>query len=163
MTMTNAVETRGTNLVAFDIEAWPETDYSVSLRVMMLNAPTRGIGQIFSAWCQGMDDPLRIVVDSASKVHARIEAGRGWSTQGVALESNRWYRIAAVKEGVSLRLYVDGRAVGRSEAPADVSSNSKRVALGGNPLYLGASEFLAARFADFKLYGRALKAEELGN
>jgi hypothetical protein len=161
--MTNAVETHGTNLVSFDIEEWPEGDYSLSLRVMMLSPPPKGIGQIFSAWCRGMDDPLRIVVDPASKVYARIEAGRGWSTQGVTIESNRWYRIAAVKKGASLQLYLDGKAVAHSDAPPDIASDSKRVALGGNPLYRGAPEYLAARFGDLKVYSRALRADELGN
>jgi hypothetical protein len=161
VTMANEVETHGTNLVSFDIEQWPDTDYSVSVRMMLMRPPTQGIGQIFSAWCAGMDDPLRLVVDPSSRLYARIEAHRGWSTKGVPIESNRWYHIAAVKQGTSLQLFVDGKAVARSDAPADVGSDSKRVALGGNPLYRGAPEFLAARFTDFALHARALRPEEL--
>lgn len=158
---TNAMETTGTNLVSFDVEEFPEGDYAVSVRMMMLHPPAQGFGQVFSAWCRGMDDPLRIVVDSSAKLYARIEAGRGWSTKGMPIESHRWYHVAAVKEGTSLQLYLDGKAVARSDAPAEVSSNSTRVALGGNPLYRGGPEFLAARFADFRFYARALTPEEL--
>lgn len=153
---TNLIETTGTNFVGYDIEEFPDSDYTVSLRVMMLRPPPQGIGQIFSAWCRGSDDPLRLVVDASSKLYARIEAGRGWSTEGVTIEANRWYDILAVKEGASLELYLDGALVARTDAPGEVHSNSTRIALGGNPLYRGAPEFLAARFADFRLYARAV-------
>lgn len=69
--------------------------------------------------------------------------------------------LAAVKEGPILILYLDRKPVARSDAPAQLTSTSTRVALGGNPLYRGAPEFLAARFSDFRLYARALAPNEI--
>jgi hypothetical protein len=42
-----------------------------------------------------------------------------------------------------------------------VWSGARDFALGGNPNYTGAPEFLAARFADLRFYARALSAEEV--
>ncbi len=154
-----AVELDGRrSLIVYGIRRFPENDYSVALWVRVTRFPGR-LAQIFSAWCRGMDDPLRISIDG-EKLYARIEAGRMWSTTGIAIEPERWMHVAAVKEGDRLTLYVDGKAASSTTVPAWIASGSVDVALGGNPHFSG-DESLAARFADFRFSARALTAAEV--
>jgi hypothetical protein len=106
-----------------------------------------------------MDDPLRLVIDGG-RLHARSEAGGAWSTPGAAVQPGVWYVAAAVKRGGKLTLYVDGRLVGSVAVPESIASRAQDCALGGNPHYAG-NEFLAACFADFRLYARALREDEV--
>ncbi len=153
-------ETNGTNMFTFLIEEFPDGDYSVAFRVKILELPQNRLGQVFSAWIAGSDDPLRLVIDKG-KLHARIEnpAG-GSSTDGISIPTDEWQHIAAVKKDNRLTLYVNGAKRAETGAPANLVTNSRAVALGGNPLYSG-NEFLKARFGDFKFYARALTAEEI--
>ena len=48
----------------------------------------------------------------SGKLYARIEAGSSFQTPGVAVETGKWYHVAAVKQGGELKLYLDGRARG---------------------------------------------------
>jgi hypothetical protein len=66
-----------------------------------------------------------------------------------------------VKQQDELALYVDGQLRSSAEAPLLIWSGATDFALGGNPNYTGAPEFLAARFADLRFYARALSAEEV--
>lgn len=133
-------------------------DFTVAVRVRIRELPAaKQIGQIFSAWCGFMDDPLRLTVDH-EKLAARIEAGRAYGTAGVPLAVGKWHHVAAVKAGAKLTLYVDGNARASTEVPAVVNTQSRACALGGNPAYTGAPEFLAADFADLLVRNRALSA-----
>lgn len=144
----------------YALDAFPEESYTVAVRVHFDSLPQRRLGQVFSAWTAPSDDPLRLVVDGG-KLFARIETpGGGAGTEGFPVQAGRWYSVVAVKDGSQLTLYVDGAVVGRSPAPYTVRSNSREVALGGNPRYTG-NEFLAARFGEFSLHGHALSAEEV--
>jgi len=66
-----------------------------------------------------------------------------------------------VKQRDKLTLYVDGQARSSAQAPLLVLAGAKDFAVGGNPNYTGAPEFLAARFADLRFYALALSAEEV--
>ena len=58
-----AVELDGQQgVIKFAIEEFPERDYTVSIWVRVTEFPGTRLGQIFSAWSRGMDDPLRLVV-----------------------------------------------------------------------------------------------------
>jgi hypothetical protein len=135
-------------------------DFTVGVRVRIDALPERRIAQVFSAWCAAGDDPLRLVVQDG-KIHARIEGGSGASTGGAALKPGAWHHLAAVKEGTTLTLFVDGEPVAASAAPASLSTRSNSCALGGNPLYTGSPEFLAATFSRFAVWLRALTDEEI--
>ncbi len=141
------------------VPAWPEEDYTVSVRVCIRDLPQKRVGQIFSAWAGNMDDPLRLVVQN-DQVFARIEAGGNFTTPGTRIEAGRWYSLTAVKESTTLTLYLDGIAVGSGTVPMYNSTSARDCALGGNPHFAG-NEFLAARFADFRLYARALSPTEV--
>jgi uncharacterized protein len=146
-------------MLLYELPAWPEADFTVAVRVRFKELPRGRVGQVFSAWCAGMDDPLRLVVDGG-KLFARVEAGSGFSTAGSPVDTGRWYAIAAVKWGGTLTFYLDGRAAGSCPVPEFSTTQARDCALGGNPHYAG-NEFLAARFADFAFYARALSAEEI--
>ncbi len=146
-------------MLVYAVPVWPEEEFSVAVRVQLSESQGKRAGQIFSAWAAGMDDPLRLMVEGG-KVFARIEAGGAFSTAGVALEAGRWYHVAAVKRGATLTLFLDGQPVGSSAAPAFTNTQATDCALGGNPHFSG-NEFLAARFADFAFFARALTAEEI--
>jgi hypothetical protein len=145
--------------LVFAVPAWPEEDYSVRLRVYVNALPSSRIAQVFSGWTSAMDDPLRLVIDQG-KLYARIEAGSVFSTPGAEIQSNRWYDAAAVKQGSTLTLYIDGKAVGSCPAPPFSNTESVACSLGGNPRF-GGNEYLAARFSDFAFYARALTPSEI--
>ena len=146
-------------LLRYAIGAWPEEDWTVALRVRIQEIPRNRLGQVFSAWSRNGDDPLRLVLDGG-KLYARIEAGAGCSTPGVALEPGHWYAVAAVKHDGTLRLFVDGKAAGSCAVPAFLPTQATDCALGGNPHYQG-NEYLAASFADFVFYARAFSEAEI--
>lgn len=146
-------------MLVYAVPAWPEEDFTVAVRVRLHESQGKRAGQIFSGWAAGMDDPLRLMVDGG-KVTARIESGGFFSTPGVALESGRWYHVAAVKRGGTLTLFVDGKSVGSCGAPEFTNTLAKDCALGGNPHFSG-NEFLAAKFSDFAMFARALTAGEI--
>jgi len=146
-------------MLIYSLPTWPEEDFTVCVRVNISELPQKRIGQVFSAWAGGMDDPLRLVVD-AGKFFARIEAGGGFSTPGAPIETGRWYSVTATRRGATLTLFVDGREVGSCTAPEFMTTQAQDCALGGNPHFSG-NEFLAARFADFHFYAKSLSVEEV--
>ncbi len=155
-----SVELNGRNgRLKYQITAFPEDDYSVGIWVQLREFPTSNYGQIFSAWTAGMDDPLRLVIEGR-QLFARIEAHQAYSTNGIALERNRWYHVAAVKHGEQLTLYVDGQPVHATRVPDSIWSGSTEFAIGGNPRFSG-PEFLAGRFCDLRFFARALSADEV--
>jgi uncharacterized protein len=146
-------------MLIYAVSAWPEGDFTVSLRMRVREEALQRFGQVFSAWTAGMDDPLRIVVDRGN-LAARIEAGVAFSTPGMVVEAGRWYAVAAVKCGPNLTLWVDGKTVGTCGVPEFMTTGAQDCALGGNPHFSG-NEFLAARFADFRFYAKALSPDEV--
>ena len=146
-------------MLVYAVPAWPEEDFTVAVRVRIDEMPKGGLGQIFSAWAAGMDDPLRLVVENG-KLYARIEAGGAFGTPGVPIEAGRWYHVCAVKRGETLALFLDGQPAGSCAAPRFTTTAAHDCALGGNP-HFGGDESLAATFADFGFWERALSTEEL--
>ncbi len=146
-------------MLRYSITAWPEEDWTVALRVRIRQMPRQRLGQVFCAWCRKMDDPLRLVIEGG-KLYARTEAGSGFSTAGVPVEPGRWYAVAAVKRDGQLQLWLDGEVVGSCATPDYLPTQATDCALGGNPHYSG-NEFLAATFAGFAFYARALSDAEI--
>ena len=136
-------------------------DFTVAVRVRIREWPSqKHLGQIFSAWAAAGDDPLRLTIDGG-KLFARVESDHAVSIGGVSLELSRWHHIAAVKAGTRLTLYVDGKSCATGETAEQVNTAARLAALGGNPLFTGAPEFLAADFSDFVVRNRALSEAEI--
>jgi hypothetical protein len=146
-------------MLVYSLPVWPEQDFTVAVRVRVDEMPNGRIGQIFSAWAAGMDDPLRLTVEGG-KVSARIEAGNFLSTPGTVIAAGEWHHVAAVKQGTKLELFLDGQAAGSRTVSEFNTTTAHDCALGGNPHFSG-NEFLAATVADFGLWERALSAAEI--
>ena len=155
-----AVELDGTDgMVVYQLRALPAAEYTVTLRFSAQRV-AGPLGQVLSAWCRGMDDPLRISVHEG-KLYAHIEAGTAYSTSGVPIEKDTWYEVCVVKRSSELTLFVDGKSVETIRVPAVVQSAARDVALGGNPHFTGISERLPCRVADLELNTRPLSPEEV--
>lgn len=142
-------------------EDWAAGDFTLSVKVNARSFPEKRLAQVFSAWCAGGDDPLRLVIDNG-RLHARMEnSGGGAGTSGIVLTKNLTHRVSVVKEGTLLMLYLDGEPAVTAAAPASLKSASRLGALGGNPLYTGAPENLDAVFSGFALWPRALSDGEI--
>lgn len=146
-------------LLRYKTAGFPSKDYSVSLWARPDNLNPGRLSQLFSAWCRGADDPLRVCLDKG-KLHARIEGMGGGSTQGVELMAGQWSHIAAVKQGGTLTLYVNGEEAARGGVPGVVVSAAKDVAIGGNPHH-SADESFEGAVDDFQLWAHALSAEQI--
>jgi hypothetical protein len=155
-----AVELNGTDgMLVYQLRAFPEAEYTLSVRFAAQRV-TGPLGQVLSAWCRSVDDPLRIAVHEG-KLYARMEAGSVYSTSGVPIEKDVWYDVCVVKRSSELTLYVDGKPVETIRVPAIVPSAARDFALGGNPHFTGSSEHLPCRVADCELNTRPLTAEEV--
>lgn len=136
-------------------------EVTVGLRVRLREQPAESrFAQIFSAWAASGDDPLRLVVQNG-QVFARNETGTSRSTGGVPMNTGVWHQLAAVRTPSLLTLWLDGEPAASVPLVPGPASQAKRCALGGNPLYTGAPEFLAADFSNFTLYQRALTEAEI--
>lgn len=148
-----------TEKLLYTLEEWPEEDYSLTVAFRIEQLPRNRLGQIFSAWCRGSDDPLRLVIDNG-KLFARIEAGQAYSTEGVTISTSHWHIATVIKEGSKLILYLDGVKRSSTSVPEEIHTQARHIALGGNPLYTG-NEHLAVSFSHFAFYNRALKESEI--
>jgi hypothetical protein len=146
-------------MLVYKLRKFPAEEFTVALWCMPLRHEKR-LGQVFSAWSRGMDDPLRICID-AGKLTARVEAGRVFSTVPQNVAAGQWIHICAVKRRSELTLYVDGQHIDSVSVPAVNHSSARDFALGGNPHYTGSSEHLACRLARFTLWARALDAKQI--
>jgi DUF1680 family protein len=158
-TASGAVHLDATGMARYKTAGFPSRDYTVAFWTKLDALPEGRIGQLFSAWCKGGDDPLRVVVDGG-KVYAKLEGMGGGSTQGADMPVGVWTHVAAVKQGNSLKLYLNGEAVATGPAPMIVVSAAKDVALGNNPHH-SADESVSAAFDDFALHARAFTIDEV--
>lgn len=147
-----------TGMIRYDLWEFPRGDYTLAVWVRP-RGELKKLGQIASAWHAGMDDPLRLCIQDG-KLFARIEAGKLFSTEGVAVERDRWQHVAVVKSGGKLTLFVDGQPRGTVAVPEKLSTHSTTLALGGNPRHTD-PESLAADLAQFTFHARALSAGDV--
>jgi len=145
--------------VTYRTGAFPERDYTFHAWVCPKGLPTERLQQVFSAWAAGMDDPLRVVFQG-HEIFARIEAQKGYATDGVRAENGKWIHVAAVKEGPKLTLYVDGEPRAAAGIPEQVFSAAQDFAIGANPHYSG-NECLIGAVDDFGFHARALTAQQI--
>ncbi len=146
-------------MLVYQLREFPVDQYTCSIWCQAASDSVR-LGQVFSAWSRGMDDPLRICIQGG-QLTARIEAGQVYSTHGVAVEPGRWMHICAVKQRDQLSLYVNGQKISTVSVPTAYPSAARDLALGGNPHYTGSSEHLACRLAQFTFWARALDEREI--
>ncbi|MCL4734072.1 MAG: glycoside hydrolase family 127 protein [Candidatus Omnitrophica bacterium] len=155
-----AVAFKGEGMLRYKTPPFPSKEYSFTAWVCVDEYPVGRIGQIFSAWARGGDDPLRVLVEG-DHLFARIEGAGNWGTPGVKVPKGEWIHLAAVKRGGHLEIWVNGKKAAECGAPGELlNSACEAFALGGNPFYPG-SEFFVGKIDDFALYARALSDEEI--
>jgi len=155
-----ALQFAGSGRLLYALPWFPAQDYTLLLRACPAVLPVPHKTQLFSAWCRGMDDPLRLFLEGDS-VFAGIEtAGAAYHTPGVPLVCGRWYHFAVVKRGASLELYVDGRLRGKTTVPRRLYTHATDCALAANPHFSG-DEYFTGRLADFAFYDYAFTPEAI--
>jgi hypothetical protein len=149
-----AVRISGNGMMRYRVPEFPAEEYTFVAWVRVEGQPAERLSQVFSAWCRGGDDPLRVVIEG-DRVFARIEGSGGAGTEGAPVKLGQWMHVAAVKMGRSLKLYVNGSEVHSTPCPATLYSAAEDFALGANPHYSG-NEFFSGCVDDFAFYARAL-------
>lgn len=142
----------GTQKKLFELEEWPEEDFSVSFRFRLRSHPGNRMAQLFSGWAAAMDDPLRVTIQDG-KLSARMEAGAAYSTPAVPIEPGKWHEVSVRKQGAKLSLTLDGKERGSCTVPMFMITRAKNFALGGNPHFNG------NEFVDAEIEGLVFKAE----
>jgi DUF1680 family protein len=149
-----------TSMLRYRLPYFPERDYTFCAWVCPEGLPNSGLYQVASAWCAGMDDPLRVCIQG-SDLFARIEAQAAYSTEGVPLQSGEWAHVAVVKQGTELRLYLNGELKKTAAVPEWNTTAAQDFAVGANPHWTGGNETFRGRIADVALYAGALTTEEI--
>jgi uncharacterized protein len=145
--------------ITYRFGSFPERDYTFYAWVCPRGLPTDRLHQVVSAWCAGMDDPLRVVLQGA-QVWARIEAQQVYGTEGLPAENGKWMHVAAVKRGARLEFYVNGELRRHVAVPEFIFSPAQDIAIGANPHFSG-NECLVGEVDSFGFHGEALSADEI--
>lgn len=138
---------------------FPEDAYTFCAWIYPEALPAGTLQQVFSAWCQGMDDPLRVTLRD-NGVFAGIEMGHAYATPVVPLAGQTWAHVAAVKAGPVLRLYVNGQEAATVAVPERIATRSTLVGLGFNPKFSGGEHF-TGRIDGAAFHASALSAEDI--
>ena len=149
-----------TSELRYVLPFFPADDYTFLAWFRPDDLVGSGIRQVFSAWCQSGDDPLRVTLEGG-RLFARIESPAGGATtQGVALRVGEWVHVAAVKKGGKLTLYVNGTEAQSTGCAGHLPTKSTQVGIGFNPVYSGGEHFRGA-IDNFAFYARALNGHEI--
>ena len=120
----------------------------------------RGRRHIFSAWCKGSDDPLRVSA-VAKKLVVNIEQATGvHHISGMPIENGEWLHVAVVKDFNELRLYVNGEKKRSIAVPVLLQSGAKNLGIGCNPNF-GNIEGFRGAIAEVLLSREALDEAQI--
>lgn len=145
-------EAPGFPLRAYTLAAW--------FRAEGVDAGDKRWHEIASAWYAGMNDALRVAV-TGGKLVARIEQpGGSYQTPGVPVEEGEWAHAALVKDGKSLRLYVNGKETGSVAVPEMLTSDPKKIGIGCNPCF-GDIEGFQGAISNVVFLRQAMGADEI--
>ena len=159
-TADQAVELNGADgMLLYQLRAFPQTEYTVALRFSAQRV-TGPLGQVLSAWCRSVDDPLRICVFEG-KLYARIEAGSGYSTSGIPIQQDTWYDVCVVKRASDLTLFVDGRLGGDDSRPGSHRIRSPGFRAGRQSALHGQQRTAPLPVTDLELNTRPFTPQEV--
>lgn len=125
-----------------------------------LEADGRRWHQIVSAWCEPVNDPLRVSVQDLELVVSIEQPNGGCRLSGGRVENGKWAHVAVVKKFTELTLYVNGKQAGRASVPASYQPGPKNVGIGCNPNYTG-PEVFQGDLAEVLFVREALPEEEI--
>lgn len=125
--------------------------------------------QIIAKKAPGSDrSPGIWICPNSLNIHWRFEPGNagtgcaGPNGEGSLFELNKWYHLAGIKEGATLKFYIhDDKGVGK-QVVADIGVPGNHTQ-GDGILYIGKTNYRAATFYidDLYVYNRALDAKEI--
>ena len=78
---------------------------------------------------------------------------------GSTLPVNTWTHLATTYDGSTLRVYVNGTAVGQLAVSGSILASTGALELGGNTAY--GTEWFAGRMDEVRIYNRALSTSEI--
>jgi len=113
-----------------------------------------------SAWCEPVNDPLRVSVQDLELVVSIEQPNGGCRLSGGRVENGKWAHVAVVKKFTELTLYVNGKQAGRASVPASYQPGPKNVGIGCNPNYTG-PEVFQGHLAQVLFVREALPEEEI--
>ena len=141
------------SLLVYELDPFPVVEFEATLDFLVEAAPEKNFAQIISAWTKGLDDPLRVAVDAEGRIYGAVEGAKGGRTSATPIELGVWHKLRVTKVGRDWTIFVDDEELGRIATEKILSTDSRAIGLGGNPVYTGAPEFLRCRIANFQLLG----------
>jgi hypothetical protein len=100
--------------------------------------------QIVSAWCAGVNDPLRVSIRDKELVVSIEQSDGGCRLSGGRVENGKWVHVAVVKKFTELTMYVNGKKAGSAAVQASYQPGPTNVGIGCNPNYSGPEVFQGA-------------------
>ncbi len=152
----NAVRFNGEDaIVIYELDEFPRVEFEAELEFKVDSVPEKGrIAQVISSWAKGMDDPLRVAIDSDGNVYGAVESTKsGGTTPRFPIEKGVWHKLRVVKKDQSCSFRVDDAELGSIVVERVMSTESTAIALGGNPLFRIEPEFFDGEIRNFKLGG----------
>ncbi len=123
--------------LVYDAPQFPLRTYTFSawFQPQGLEADGKRWHHIFSAWCAGLNDPLRVSVQDGQLVVNIEQPTGGYHLSGGGVKNGEWTHVAVVKRFSELLLYVNGKKTGAASVPACLQSGARNLGIGCNPNY----------------------------
>ena len=152
-----------TSRLVYEAAAFPLRTYTFAAWVCPRGFPISDGSwhQIVSAWCANANDPIRLgVTGDELKVSLEQPNGGSCAFSCGRVENGKWIHVALVKEFAELRMYLDGRLIGKRPLAATLELGAKEIGIGCNPNYSGAEAF-SGEISDVLFTREAVSEQEL--
>ena len=121
--------------LVYDAPRFPLHTYTLAvwMKPEGLRPDGRRWHHVASAWCAGLNDPLRLTVQDGKLAVCIEQSGAGARTKAIDVENDKWLHVAVVKRYQDLTLYVNGRRTASILVPARFEHGAKNLGVGCNP------------------------------
>ena len=138
-----------------------DSDFSVTFAIYLRQSAT-GEWRLIMRKGAGQDPEQRTPAiwlrRDTNRLHCRISTTTSWNegtNSNSALELNAWTHIAYVKQGKSLKLYINGQLDEEAALTGDSIGFEAPLFIGGDPIYNSPNSL----FDDIRVYDRALSPD----
>jgi hypothetical protein len=147
----------------FTVALWVNTTETLPLFDIAGNRTVKGHGNFFSLRMTGQDQSGhngRLILEVDQDEHATNYASVNASAEN--LNDGKWHHVAAVRQGRTLLLYVDGQPTETTGAGVANIHNNNPFRIGCAGDFMFQKEFAGhLQAADFRIYDTALSATEI--